>query len=86
MDDSSPDFKIVWIINPEHREVVIGRTQLDVSLIPMSQVKELHREATVPPCNHDGTVMRLNSPVNDDPVAIPQPRILHGVTLHIAIE
>ena len=59
MNHSAPNLEVLWIFDLEDWIIRVGRTQFNVAVFPMCQVKELHREATVPPCHDDGTVMWL---------------------------
>ena len=86
MNNRSPDLEIVRIVNLEDRKIIVGRSKLNIALVPMGQIKVLHREVTIPPCQYDGAVMGFYGSVDNHSVTIEDARILHRVTTHIAIE
>ena len=82
----TPDAELVRVVNPEHGVVGVGRAQLNVAVLAVCQVEVLHREATIPPGNDDGTIVGFHGAVDDYPVAIEDAGILHRIAIHIAIE
>ena len=86
MHHHSPHLEVIPRLNAEHGEVLVGRTQFDIPLTLMREVKVFHRELTIPECHDNRTVMSLNSPVDYHLVAIKYASILHRVARDIAIE
>lgn len=77
MNNHAPDLEQIRLVNAEHRIIGIGRTKLDISILPVSQVEVLDGKLTVPEGHDDRAVMRFHGTVNDYPVAIEDARILH---------
>ena len=87
MNHHAPNLKIVGVINLEDGIFLIGRAQFDISFVSVRQVEILHREAFRPhPCQHNRTIMRFHSPVDNHAVTVEDARFYHRIPLHFTIE